>query len=216
MAGRCSEPTASRTRSIVSRSRCRSGRSPWRTRPAIPAIRNSPQEKTAAAICGMSLRPQFVRSTQVSCNAGAHGKGGTAGCGRSIVSCMHAPLSDLAGPPTCMSAQHHLRRRHGSWKNSVMSRPPSSGPASQDCPPRCIWPRQTSMWRCWRPRRSAGARRDAGSVRWCVFETGDEAILRHYGSERGQRIVDAVVTGPDLVFELVARRGVECGGCIRA
>lgn len=39
-----------------------------------------------------------------------------------------------------------------------------------------------------------------------------EAILRHYGSERGQRIVDAVAEGPDLVFELIMRHGIECWG----
>ncbi len=37
-----------------------------------------------------------------------------------------------------------------------------------------------------------------------------DAILRHYGPERGQRIVDAVAAGPDLVFELIGRHGIEC------
>ncbi len=42
------------------------------------------------------------------------------------------------------------------------------------------------------------------------LKPGHEAILRHYGAERGQRIVDAVAEGPDLVFELIMRHGIEC------
>ena len=42
------------------------------------------------------------------------------------------------------------------------------------------------------------------------LKLGHEAILRHYGPERGQRIVDAVADGPDLVFELIGRHGIEC------
>jgi FAD dependent oxidoreductase/2OG-Fe(II) oxygenase superfamily len=42
------------------------------------------------------------------------------------------------------------------------------------------------------------------------LKLGHDAILRHYGPERGQRIVDAVAAGPDLVFELIARHGIEC------
>jgi glycine/D-amino acid oxidase-like deaminating enzyme len=42
------------------------------------------------------------------------------------------------------------------------------------------------------------------------LKLGHEAILRHYGPERGQHIVDAVAAGPDLVFELIARHGIEC------
>ena len=42
------------------------------------------------------------------------------------------------------------------------------------------------------------------------LKPGHEAILRHYGPERGQRIVDAVAAGPDLVFELIGRHGIEC------
>ena len=42
------------------------------------------------------------------------------------------------------------------------------------------------------------------------LKPGHEAILRHYGAERGQRIVDAVAAGPDLVFELIGRHGIEC------
>ena len=42
------------------------------------------------------------------------------------------------------------------------------------------------------------------------LKPGHEAILRHYGPERGQRIVDAVAAGPDLVFELIVRHGIEC------
>ncbi len=35
-------------------------------------------------------------------------------------------------------------------------------------------------------------------------------ILRHYGAERGARIIDAVAAGPDLVAGLVERLGIEC------
>jgi glycine/D-amino acid oxidase-like deaminating enzyme len=42
------------------------------------------------------------------------------------------------------------------------------------------------------------------------LKPGHEAILRHYGRERGQRIVDAVAAGPDLVFELIGRHGIDC------
>ncbi len=42
------------------------------------------------------------------------------------------------------------------------------------------------------------------------LKLGHEAILRHYGAERGQRIIDAVAAGPDLVFELILRHGIEC------
>jgi glycine/D-amino acid oxidase-like deaminating enzyme len=42
------------------------------------------------------------------------------------------------------------------------------------------------------------------------LKPGHEAIQRHYGPQRGQRIVDAVAAGPDLVFELIGRHGMEC------
>jgi glycine/D-amino acid oxidase-like deaminating enzyme len=42
------------------------------------------------------------------------------------------------------------------------------------------------------------------------LKPGHQAILNHYGPERGQRIVDAVAAGPDLVFELIGRHGIEC------
>ena len=42
------------------------------------------------------------------------------------------------------------------------------------------------------------------------LKPGDEAIIRHYGTERGERIIDAVGAGPDLVFELIARHRIEC------
>ena len=35
-------------------------------------------------------------------------------------------------------------------------------------------------------------------------------IIHHYGSESGQRIVDAVAGGPDYVFSLVQRLGISC------
>src|SRR5580704_3664601 len=42
------------------------------------------------------------------------------------------------------------------------------------------------------------------------LKLGHEAILRHYGPARGQRIVDAIAAGPDLVFGLIARHGIDC------
>ena len=36
------------------------------------------------------------------------------------------------------------------------------------------------------------------------------ATLRHYGPERGARIVDAVAAGPNLVYGLVDRHGIDC------
>ena len=42
------------------------------------------------------------------------------------------------------------------------------------------------------------------------LKPGHDAILRRYGPARGQRIVDAVAAGPDLVFELIGRHRIEC------
>jgi glycine/D-amino acid oxidase-like deaminating enzyme len=42
------------------------------------------------------------------------------------------------------------------------------------------------------------------------LKLGHDAILRHYGQERGRLIVDAVAAGPDLVFELIGRHGIAC------
>jgi glycine/D-amino acid oxidase-like deaminating enzyme len=42
------------------------------------------------------------------------------------------------------------------------------------------------------------------------LKLGEPAILRHYGTERGTRIIDAVAAGPDLVFELIFRHRIEC------
>jgi glycine/D-amino acid oxidase-like deaminating enzyme len=38
----------------------------------------------------------------------------------------------------------------------------------------------------------------------------EPAILRHYGPERGPAIIEAVASGPDLVFGLIERHGIEC------
>src|SRR5487761_1917232 len=37
------------------------------------------------------------------------------------------------------------------------------------------------------------------------LKLGHAAILRHYGPERGQRVIDAVGAGPQLVFGLIER-----------
>ena len=42
------------------------------------------------------------------------------------------------------------------------------------------------------------------------LKPGQDAILRHYGPERGERIIDGVAAGPDLVFELIFRHRIEC------
>ncbi len=44
------------------------------------------------------------------------------------------------------------------------------------------------------------------------LKLSEAAVLRHYGPERGPRIVDAVGEGPDLVFELIGRHKIECWG----
>jgi glycine/D-amino acid oxidase-like deaminating enzyme len=42
------------------------------------------------------------------------------------------------------------------------------------------------------------------------LKIGHADILRHYGRERGARVIDAIAASPDLVFELIARHGIEC------
>jgi glycine/D-amino acid oxidase-like deaminating enzyme len=42
------------------------------------------------------------------------------------------------------------------------------------------------------------------------LKIGHRQILRHYGRERGARVIDAIAAGPDLVFDLIARHGIEC------
>ncbi len=42
------------------------------------------------------------------------------------------------------------------------------------------------------------------------LKVGERAILRHYGDDRGHRVIDTVAAGPDLVFELIFRHGIEC------
>lgn len=42
------------------------------------------------------------------------------------------------------------------------------------------------------------------------LKQGHAAILRHYGAERGQRIVDAVAAGPALVFRLIEQHRIDC------
>jgi glycine/D-amino acid oxidase-like deaminating enzyme len=42
------------------------------------------------------------------------------------------------------------------------------------------------------------------------LKQGHAAILRHYGTERGQRIVDAVAAGPSLVFGLIEKHRIDC------
>src|SRR5579863_4383799 len=42
------------------------------------------------------------------------------------------------------------------------------------------------------------------------LKLSEAAVLRHYGAERGSRVIDAVGEGPDLVFELILRHRIEC------
>jgi glycine/D-amino acid oxidase-like deaminating enzyme len=42
------------------------------------------------------------------------------------------------------------------------------------------------------------------------LKIGHREILRHYGPERGQLVIDAIAAGPDLVFDLIARHGIDC------
>jgi glycine/D-amino acid oxidase-like deaminating enzyme len=42
------------------------------------------------------------------------------------------------------------------------------------------------------------------------LKIGHRQILRHYGPERGARVIDVIAAGPDLVFELIARHGIDC------
>jgi glycine/D-amino acid oxidase-like deaminating enzyme len=42
------------------------------------------------------------------------------------------------------------------------------------------------------------------------LKIGHSDILRHYGPERGPRVIDAVAAGPDLVFDLIARHAIDC------
>ena len=42
------------------------------------------------------------------------------------------------------------------------------------------------------------------------LKLSEDAVLRHYGAERGPRVIDAVGEGPDLVFELIGRHRIEC------
>ena len=42
------------------------------------------------------------------------------------------------------------------------------------------------------------------------LKLGEAAILKHYGAERGTKIIDAVAAGPDLVFELIFKHRIEC------
>src|SRR5580658_3216089 len=42
------------------------------------------------------------------------------------------------------------------------------------------------------------------------LKIGHRQILRHYGPERGARVIDAIAAGPDLVFDLIARHAIDC------
>ena len=42
------------------------------------------------------------------------------------------------------------------------------------------------------------------------LKISEAAILRHYGPERGPAIIEAVASGPDLVFGLIERHRIEC------
>jgi glycine/D-amino acid oxidase-like deaminating enzyme len=42
------------------------------------------------------------------------------------------------------------------------------------------------------------------------LKISEAAILRHYGQERGAAVINAVASGPDLVFGLIERHRIEC------
>ncbi len=42
------------------------------------------------------------------------------------------------------------------------------------------------------------------------LKISEAAILRHYGPDRGAAVIDAVASGPDLVFGLIERHRIEC------
>ncbi len=42
------------------------------------------------------------------------------------------------------------------------------------------------------------------------LKVDEAAILRHYGPDRGAAVIDAVASGPDLVFGLIERQRIEC------
>jgi glycine/D-amino acid oxidase-like deaminating enzyme len=42
------------------------------------------------------------------------------------------------------------------------------------------------------------------------LKIGHSEILRHYGPDRGARVIDAIAAGPDVVFDLIARHGIDC------
>lgn len=44
-----------------------------------------------------------------------------------------------------------------------------------------------------------------------TLKHGNDRILAHFGPERGERLIDAIAAGPDLVFDLIARHGIDCG-----
>jgi glycine/D-amino acid oxidase-like deaminating enzyme len=42
------------------------------------------------------------------------------------------------------------------------------------------------------------------------LKIGHSEILRHYGPERGPRVIDAIAAAPGLVFDLIARHRIDC------
>src|SRR5687767_9413902 len=42
------------------------------------------------------------------------------------------------------------------------------------------------------------------------LQKGPDALVAAYGPERGERLVEFCGKAPDLVFELIARHGIEC------
>jgi glycine/D-amino acid oxidase-like deaminating enzyme len=42
------------------------------------------------------------------------------------------------------------------------------------------------------------------------LKLGHQAIVRHYGAEVGERVIDGVAAGPDLVFDLIEKHHIDC------
>jgi len=128
-----------------------------------------------------------------------------------IVGCMHAPLSDQAGPPDVyvqgappppptqrLDGARHVAAVVIGAGFTGLSTALHLAEAGVEV---AVLEAKHIGW---------GASGRAFGQVVPYLKPGHQAILDHYGAERGQRIVDAVAAGPDLVFELIMRHGIDC------